>query len=380
MRVLHVVASDQRRGAEMFAADLIRLLDVDVEQRVAVLRAAADHPVRYGAPATVLSSRGLPTPRLNVDLPAGRALAGLVRQWHPHIIQAHGGDALKSVVLAARNGNRRLVYRRIGAVPPSLSTARRAAYGLMMRRALRVVAVGEALRRETVEVFGVSPDRAVSIPNGVDSHRMVPSKSREEIRRELGIPPRAEVILSLGALTWEKDPLAHVETSARVLRARRHAFHVFVGEGPLRKDVAQAVARRGLTGRVRLLGARDDIPDLMTASDVLLLASRVEGMPGTAIEAGMAGVPVAAFAIAGIPEVVEDGQTGRLAAAGQVDELSDSVIDLLSHPASRRAMGLLAQERCRKLFDIRVVAPRYLGLYQELVAAKEPAAHQARER
>jgi glycosyltransferase involved in cell wall biosynthesis len=365
--VLHVVATDQRRGAEMFAADLIpHLAESNVEQRVAVLRTTDGSSVRYGVPTSVLSSGGLLAPGVKLRLRSTRALAGLVRGWRPDIIQAHGGEALKYVALGVRAGNLRLVYRRIGARPESMAGARLTTYRLMMRRALRVVAVGEALRRETVEAFGVPPERVISIPNGVDLQRMEPTRERERTRRDLGIPPRAEVILSLGALSWEKDPLAHLEVSSRVLASRPRAFHLMVGDGPLRAAVEEGMAGLGLNGRARALGPREDVADLLAACDVLLQASRVEGMPGSVIEAGMLGVPVAAFALADIPEVVVDGETGRLAPVGDTHALAERVIEILASPERRAAMGRAALKRCRGRFDIRVVAPRYLEMYRQL--------------
>jgi glycosyltransferase involved in cell wall biosynthesis len=351
----------------MFAADLIlHLAQEDVQQQVAVLRATDGPSVRYGAQVTVLSSRSLVAAGPKLALRSARSLAELVRGWRPDVIQAHGGEALKYVVLSVRGVNNRLVYRRIGARPDSLAGIRLRTYRVMMRRAERVVAVGEVLRKETIEIFGVPPERVTSIPNGVDAQRLEPTRESERTREELGIPPRAEVILSLGALSWEKDPLAHVEVAARVLAARPRAFHLMVGDGPLRAAVEERMARLRLDGRARILGARGDVADLLASSDVLLLASRVEGMPGTAIEAGMAGVPVAGFAIAGIPQVVRDGESGRLVPPGRVDALAECVVDMLSHPSRRAAMGRRAQERCRTLFDIHVVAPRYLELYRDL--------------
>jgi glycosyltransferase involved in cell wall biosynthesis len=104
----------------------------------------------------------------------------------------------------------------------------------------------------------------------------------------------------------------------------------------------------------------------LAASDVLLLASAVEGMPAGAIEAGMAGLPVAGYDIAGVPEVVLDRVTGRLAPASDPGELANAVIDLLSNESMRRSMGDAAAERCRSLFGIDVVAQQYLDLYREL--------------
>jgi glycosyltransferase involved in cell wall biosynthesis len=360
----------------MFAADLIpHLAGLDVNQRVAVLRATDGPSVRYGVPASILSSGGQRDTRVKVRVRSVRALARLVREWRPDIIQAHGGEALKYVVLGVPRANGRLVYRRIGAWPETIAGARLTTYGLMMRRAGRVVAVGDTLRRDTVEVFHVAPDRVVSIPNGVELSRLKPTRERKWTRRDLGIPPRAEVILSLGALSWEKDPLAHLEVCARVFSARPRAVHLFVGDGPLRLAVQEGITRLGLNRRIQVLGARADVADLLAASDILLIASRMEGMPGTAIEAGVVGVPVAGFAVAGMPEVVRDGETGRLITPARVDALAECVVDLLSHPSMRREMGRRAQERCRNLFDIREVAPRYLGVYEELLGRRRPTAH-----
>ena len=78
-----------------------------------------------------------------------------------------------------------------------------------------------------------------------------------------------------------------------------------------------------------LLGARDDVPDLLAASDVLLLASRTEGMPACVIEAGIAGVPVAGYALSGVPEAVVSGETGLLVPPGDRDALVEAVDTLI---------------------------------------------------
>ena len=118
----------------------------------------------------------------------------------------------------------------------------------------------------------------------------------------------------------------------------------------------------------RVLGAREDVGELLAISDVLLLASRSEGMPGCLIEAGMAGVPVAAYAVAGVPEVVRDGVTGFMVERGDAQSLADRVVTLLSDPVLRAKLGAEARTRCVGLFDISIVAPTYLALYEEVAA------------
>jgi glycosyltransferase involved in cell wall biosynthesis len=224
--------------------------------------------------------------------------------------------------------------------------------------------VAEALRTETIETFGVPPHRVVTIPNAVDLERLVPARPRREVRDALGIPAEAGVMISIGALTWEKDPQAHLEVSSLVRQQRPDVVHLFVGDGPLRPALESSI--RDVGDAVRLLGTRGDVADLLAAADVLLLASRVEGLPGCVIEAGLAGRPTAAYSVAGVPEVVEDGRSGLLALPGDVRSLAGAVVRLLADDALRDSVGSAARARCRSRFDIRVVAPRYRRLYEEL--------------
>jgi glycosyltransferase involved in cell wall biosynthesis len=372
LRVLHVVATGQRRGAEIFTADLVGALDqLQVAQRVAVLRDADGPAIRYGAPTTMLGADAWTLPGLRMGLTGLRMLRRTIDDWKPDVVQAHGGEALKYSILGqGRRRSPRVVYRRIGSTPEWIARGpRRSAYGRLMRRAARVVAVAETVREETLRVFRLPGSQVVTIPNAVDSRRLAATRDRAAARQALGIPAGAEVVLSLGALTWEKDPAVHVDIAAEVLAARPAAWHLIVGDGQLRGEVEAAVARRGTGERTRLLGARDDVPDLLEASDVLLFASCSEGMPATVIEAGIAGLPVAGYAVAGVAEVVESGVTGLLARPGDPRRLGAHVLALLADAGRRQAMGAAARERCRARFDIEAVAPRYLGLYRELKAA-----------
>jgi glycosyltransferase involved in cell wall biosynthesis len=367
MRVLHVVASAERRGAELFAADLIPVLNqAGVSQRVVALRQGTAPSVEYGGPTAVLRSRRRRLPGVRFDRQIGRQLRAIVNEWKPDVIQVHGGEALKHVVLSQRNGTP-VVYRRIGSAPrPMTRGMSRIVHGQLMRRASHVVAVAEALKHEAIEFFAVPEDKVTVIPNAVDPGRLRPQVSRPAVREALGIPSGASVVLSLGALTWEKDPLAHLDVSKLVLADRLDAMHLFVGDGPLRPALERAVRERGLGGRVLVLGSRRDVPDLLAATDVMLLASRVEGLPGCLIEAGMAGIPVVAYALAGVPEVVVDGVTGHLVSPGDIRALARAVVRLLGDEDARKEMPVVARERCLRLFDIRTVSPRYVELYEEV--------------
>lgn len=371
MKVLHVVATGDRRGAEVFASMLTSTLAGDgVDQQVAILRGDREPAVRFEVPVTVLGDGSRRLPGIRMEAGAVRGLGRIVAEFGPDVVQAHGGEPLKHALAATKGSGARIVYRRIGdSAQFAGSELRRRAHARLMRRAMRVVAVADALRSELIERYGLAPAKVVTIPNGVDLGRMAPSRPREDMRAALGIGPDAPVLLSLGALTWEKDPVAHVRIAAEVARTHPDVIHVIAGDGPLRAETEAEVRQLGTAERTRFLGSRDDVPDLLAASDVLLLASRTEGMPACVIEAGVAGVPVAGYAIAGVPEAVVSGATGLLSTPGDRGALATNVSALLADADLRRRLGDAARERCRAMFDIRRVAPLYHDVYDVVARA-----------
>jgi glycosyltransferase involved in cell wall biosynthesis len=371
MRVLHVVATGQRRGAEMFASDLVRALDAlgGHEQRVVILRGPWPTEVDYEAPVRPLRVDGSRIPGLRMD---GATLSHLwreLRRFRPAIVHAHGGEAFKYSSFASAWTGARVVYRRIGTAPEAIRHGpRRATHAALLRRAHRIVAVAETVRRETVETFGVPAARVLTIPRGIDPRRLEPARGADEVRDELGIASSAPVAISVGALSPEKDPIAHVELCAKLVGCLPDLAYLIAGDGPMRGEVEAAVRSHGLDGHVRVLGLRTDVGDLLGASDLLVLASRTEGMPGCVIEAGMSGVPVVSFGLAGVPEVIEHGVTGFVVHPGDHAALAERALQVLENATLRRSMGRAAAERCRRSFDIGPIARRYASVYAEAAA------------
>jgi len=371
MRVLHVVATGLRRGAEMFASDLVRALDrMDgLEQEIAILRGPWPPAVDYDAPVRPMRSNGRHLPGLRLDLATLTNLRATLTSFRPQVVHAHGGEAFKYAALARIDRRTPIVYRRIGLVPRNIQSGiRRLVHSMLVRRSVRIVAVAEIVRLETVRIFGVPHERVVTIPRGVDPERVRAHRNRDLVRSELDIPSSAPVVISVGALSSEKDPLAFLALCERLTGLLPDVVCVFAGDGPLRRELTTAVRTRGLDANVRLLGSRSDIGDLLGASDLLALTSRSEGMPGCIIEAGMAGVPVVAFRVAGVPEVVVDGVTGYMVDPGDEALLAERAFELFKDENLRREMGRAAMERCRSTYDITAIARRYADIYAEVAA------------
>ena len=367
LRILHVVATGARRGGEVFASDLSRALaDEDVLQNVVILRGDGDPAVDFSSSPIQLVRHSANTHPPAFDLRIAKELRRAIADHRPDVVLAHGGESLKYAIPATVGRPIRVIYRRIGSIRgrTSLRGARLLAYQALMRRASLIVAVADAIRDETIDRFRVPPPRVVTVPNAVDADRVRPAVGRDDVRASLGVPTTSPIILSVGALTWEKDPLATLAIATAVVRARPETRFLMVGDGPMRRRIESAVRDDGLAGRVLLAGARDDVADLLAASDVLMLNSRSEGMPGVLIEGGMLGLPAVASAVGGVAEVVEHGVTGLLAPPGDRATMISSIVDLIDDDVRRRAIGAAARDRCIRCFEIRGAADRYVEILE----------------
>jgi glycosyltransferase involved in cell wall biosynthesis len=138
-----------------------------------------------------------------------------------------------------------------------------------------------------------------------------------------------------------------------------------VGDGPLEIEVRKAI---GDEKRIKLLGYRDDVPELLTIIDVFALSSLWEGLGRALTEAMILGRPVAATAVNGVPELVNHGETGLLSPPGQPLMLAENILWLLKHPVEAQNMARLARDRTWSDFDAERMVERIEALYETLLA------------
>jgi len=142
-----------------------------------------------------------------------------------------------------------------------------------------------------------------------------------------------------------------------------------VGEGPYRSTLEASVAKWQLEADVSFLGAISphEVADVLRQTDVFCLPSFAEGVPIVIMEAMAMQLPVVTSRVMGIPELVEDGVSGRLVRPGSTDDLVDALSELLADPDLRRRLGRAAQARVKAEFDLRANAKRLCSLYSELL-------------
>jgi glycosyltransferase involved in cell wall biosynthesis len=231
-------------------------------------------------------------------------------------------------------------------------------------------AVSHSTKESAVRRLRLAPDSITVIARGRDPGRLGPPspERRDRARRSLGLDADAEVILSVGRHEFQKDHECLVAALAR-LRDRERLVALIAGRtGNATGSIERAVAAAGLSDRVRLLGHRDDIPDLLAAADVLVSTSRFEGMPGAIIEAMALGLPIVASRIAPVLEVVEPEVNAQLFPPGDDAELARGLAELLDDEGIRHRMGCRSREIFSDRFTLSASAGRMARLYEDLLA------------
>ncbi len=223
-------------------------------------------------------------------------------------------------------------------------------------------AIAEVLRPDLRD-----PSRLRVVHSATDVARFARARPDGRLRRELGVPPGVPLVGNVAALAPHKDHRTFVEAAARVLASGLDARFVAIGDGPLREELAAHVRARGLEGRVLLAGFRADVPEILPELDAFLFTSREEGLGSSLLDAFACRVPVVATAVGGIPEIVVDGETGLLCAAGDAAALAAGVARVLREPALR---ARLVEGATRHLgeFGVEAMAARTLAIYREVVA------------
>jgi glycosyltransferase involved in cell wall biosynthesis len=201
------------------------------------------------------------------------------------------------------------------------------------------------------------------LPNCIDLEEFEPKLSAGEIRRELGLSPRSILIGTLGNLRPEKDLETFLLAARRILDANPSAEFLVIGDGPAANKLKALAGDLRLSESVRFLGERPDVPDLLAALDILVMTSYTESFPNAILEAMAVGKPVVATNVGGIPEVVEEGQTGFLVSPRDPKALADRVISLCRDSARRLQMGRAARARVENNYTVQAVATKLEEIY-----------------
>ena len=360
VRVLQILDSTRIGGAQYLAAHLTLALDAErFDARLLTL---------FGPQTTPIEALFAECPERLIQLGKHRGfdprifwrLDRYVREFAPQVIHTHVG-ALRYALPA-------MITRRVPVKVYTVhSLAERDAFlpwinRLAFKVGVQPVAIAAEVAASISSYYGI---RAVPcIPNGIPvAYYRTPTRPRSAWRAVAGFDEQAFLLVNVSRLSPEKNHPLMLQAFAQLGPRSGPAHLLLVGEGPQRGILERQVRSLNLAARVHFLGARADIPDILGATDLFLLSSDFEGNPLCIMEAMAAGRAVVSTAVGGIPELVTDGESGLLVAAGDAAGLSAAMVRLMEDAELRRTCEQAAAAHAERAFDVKAMARAYASLY-----------------
>ena len=295
------------------------------------------------------------------DLRALLEMRAVLGELRPDLVAAHSSKAGVLGRLAGRSLRIPVVFTAHGwnftpGIPPLQAAMYRQIERLVGPLASKIITVSEYDRQLALDARIAAEDRVVTVYNGIPDIPLPPGADRGETPVRLVMVARFEpqkdhptllrALAGLPHLPWELD---------------------LVGNGPLLPQMESLAATLGISGRVRFLGQRIDVDQILARSQVSLLATNWEGFPLTILEAMRAGLPVVASAVGGIGEAIGEEETGYIVPRGDVEALRSRIERLLTDPALRVRLGARGRTRYEQHFTVAGFVTKTLAVYRDVL-------------
>jgi L-malate glycosyltransferase len=361
---LHIM---QVAGAEMLVAETIRRLGDRIEPTVLCLDgigALGDRLLSEGVPVLALGRRP------GRDWRLVWRLARLLRERRIDVIHAHQYTPFFYAALArmvSGSGARVILTEHGRHFPDVVSPLRRAVNRVALDHLADAVnACCGFSARALARVDGFSARRIEVLENGIELDRYGPPPDRGALRRRLGLEVDRRYIVTVARFHPVKDHATLLRGFGQMAAARPDVDLLLGGDGPLRGELATLSRTLGIEGRVRFLGVRSDVPELLSAADVFALTSVSEAASLTVLEAMASRLPVVVTAVGGNPEMVRDGVDGMLVPRGDAAGVARAFLRLLDDPAAAAAMGAAGRARVEEHYQLSQTVENYWRLYRRL--------------
>jgi glycosyltransferase involved in cell wall biosynthesis len=366
-RVAYVIGELSKGGAEYQLVELIRHLD----------------PQRYHPMVFVLAEGGYWTGRLrdlgvevlsfprqgSADIGRLRRLRAALRAYRPDVLHTvlwsanvYGRSAALGLGIPAVIAAERNVIRR----PPWQRRLER----LLDRWTHAYLVNSVAIRTQLVASGRLAADKITVIHNGIDLAPLPAfSLDRTRARQALGMPPDRRLVAQVGRLTAQKDYPTFLAAMETVLKQMPDVDALIIGEGEDRDALRARAAATGHGERIRFLGLRHDVPQVLAAVDVLALTSQYEGLPNVVIEAMATGAVPVVTDVGGCRELVTHGESGFVVPPGDPAAVASAVSAVLGDAALAARMATAARAHVEATLAVEAMAASTMAVYDARLAA-----------
>ena len=372
MKILQMISSSGMYGAEAVVLNLLRALNEGPHCSLLSVFSNSSNPnlelhenaTKEGVESYLIPCNG------QMDRKAITSIRELVQRTGVDVVHAHGYKADIYAFFALRASGVSLVSTCHNWIDSDRKTS---LYGMLDRLILRgyarVVAVSEEVRQRLLK-SGVKANKVSMIRNGIDLRPF--DRASAVVRHELGWDSD-RIVGFVGRLSREKGADIFLDTAARVLAQCPDTKFVVAGDGPDRAELDALIDKLGIRDHVCMLGRCNDMPALYASLDIMVSASRIEGLPIAILEGMASRLPLVATAVGEVPTVIQDGRTGVLVPAKDPELLAAAVIELLRNPAKREQLGSAARQLVEDEFSADRMTADYLCLYEDAIAVTAKA-------
>jgi glycosyltransferase involved in cell wall biosynthesis len=362
MKILHINTERTWRGGEQQTLNLLTGL---------AKRGVASHLVCQGGSPMEERARhaGIDVfpiaMRGEVDLAAAYQIRHQIKKFEYNIVHSHTSHAQSLVFLASiGTGTTRLVTRRV-----DFSIFRHSFLKLSGIKYRYTADYYIAISRKIKEVLindGIPGDRIFVVHSGIDPQRFMQA-TKAGLLSEFAIKENQKVVINVAHLAGHKGQKYLVQAIPQVLDRLPDTRFIIVGEGELMSELKETAADLGLERELFFTGFREDVADFYQMADLCVMSSVEEGLGTAVLDALALAKPVVATRAGGLPEIIEDGKTGRLVAPADPLALADGIIDMLTRADAAKAMAREGQAMVQSCFSIDSMVDNNIQVYEKVM-------------
>jgi L-malate glycosyltransferase len=362
LRILHINTERTWRGGEQQTLYLLQAL----RQRNIACRLVCqpgspmqEKTEQAGIDVSPVAMRG------EIDPVAALRIRSLIRSHNFSLIHCHTSHAHTIAYLASvGTAVHRLVTRRVdfSIYRHSFLNLSRIKYRLM---ADYYIAISQKIKDVLVN-DGIAEGRIFVVHSGIDPHRFRPATGGK-LTSEFDIRQNQKVVINVAHLAGHKGQLYLVQAIPLVLAKLPDTRFFIVGQGERMDELKAAAAQLGLKRELVMTGFREDVADFYRIADLFVMSSVQEGLGTAVLDALALEIPVVATRTGGLPEIIRDGETGRLVAPASPEALADGIVDMLIHADSAGQMARRGKERVLQDFSIDAMVAGNIEIYRRVL-------------